>query len=363
MEQEKTISIRDLNISRFEKFLLALVKFYPEAKKQKELAQEAGIYESEISRWRKREKKRGESYVEFFKKYIDIDLKTLGFKLKVHEDIIDKLIEISGKDKRAKEVINKSIYFKELVSKDLRFLIIALNERILDLEGAKEIFLKMLESKGLTRDKIIEKLNISEKVLSCYTKLYLNFLLNKFRILGNLLFENLDKIIKDIEEGRPSFDTSFLNLGWVLAVNLMEVFSRSSGITDEFMFPFPYFIDKPFLYHCSDEELDELFSWLAKKEKYGSGTLPVDLFDNYLLEKAGKPLRVRKWVKIGCMFLNLEFDLRKMITSDSANVNVNIANCITMIQCPIDKNKCNLDVLERFNCPKLKELLKEVVEK
>ncbi len=254
----------------------------------------------------------------------------------------------------------------------LRGLIYCLNEGIINLEGAKEFFLKILEANGITRNEIIEKLNISEKALSCYIKLYLNFLLNRFRIFGNIQFKNLnlDKIIKDIEKGRPSFDKSFLNLGWVLAVNLMEVFSRSLAIIDEFMFPVPYFIGKlsvlPYPYYCSDKELDELFSWLAKKEKYGLGTLPSDLLDNYLLEKAGKPLRVRKWVKIGCMFLHLEFDLREMFTREEItvtnSVNVIITNYIKEAQCPIDKSECNLDVFERFKCPKLKELLKEVIK-
>ena len=369
MKQEKTVSIKDLNLSKFEKLLLTLVKFYPKAKKQKELAKEAGIYESEISRWRRKEKKRGESYVEFFKKYIDIDLKTLGFKLKVHEDIINRLIEMAKKDKRAKEIISKSIYFKELASKDLRLLIIALSNRILDLERAKNLFIRMLESNGITKNEVIEKLNISEKALSCYTKLYLNFLLNRFRIFGSHLFDNLlDKIIKDVKEGKPTFERSFLNVGWVLAINLMEAFDKSGGIVDEYMFPFPPFIDKPHIDYCSDEELDELFTWLAKKEKYSLGTLSADLFDNYLLKKAGKPLKVRKWVKVGCVYLHLEFDLRdlnlkEMIASNSARVNVDIANWIDMVQCPVDKNKCKLDISERFNCPKFEELLKkEVIE-
>ena len=372
MEQKQTVSIKNLNISRFEKFLLALVKSYPEAKKQKDLAREAGIYESEISRWRRQEKKRGESYVEFFKKYIDIDSRTLGFRLKIHKDIINKLIEISKKDERAKEIIGKSIYFKELVSSDLRFLIIALNERIVNLERAKDIFLEMLEANGITKNEIIEKLNISEEALSCYIKLYLNFLLNRFRFFGNILLDDLDldKIINDIKKGRPSFDKSFLNFGWVLAVNLMEIFNRSIAIIDEFMFPVPPFNSKlsvlPYPYYCSDKELDELFSWLAKKKKHNLGTLPADLLDNYLLEKAGKPLRVRKWVKIGCMFLHLEFDLREMFTREEItvtnSVNVTITNYIKEAQCPIDKSKCNLDVFERFKCPKLKELLKEVIK-
>ncbi len=123
------------------------------------------------------------------------DVKTKGLKLKVHKDVFSKLIEIAKKDKRTKEIISKSRYFEELVYKDLRLLIIALNEEFLDFEGAKEMFLEMLDANGVSKEDILKRLNISEKTFSVYLKLFLKRLAE---IFGNNI-PKIDESIKLLE--------------------------------------------------------------------------------------------------------------------------------------------------------------------
>lgn len=242
-----------------------------------------------------------------------------------------------------------------------------LDKNIINLEDAKEVFLEMLGAKGMAKEEIMEKLGIPEKGLSGYVKLYLNFLLNRSGTLWNLL--DLDRTIKDIESGEPSSDGSFLNSGWILAVNLMETFSRSGGTMDGLMLPLPpslpsLYSSKLLLHNCSDEELDELLSWLAKRERSNIGTLAADLLDNYLLKKAGKPSRARKWIEIGCMPTLLEFDLKPLVKSLVSSgsepffVKAEIINSIRMANCPVDNAVCDFAPSERVKCRKFRELLK-----
>ena len=358
MEQEKTVNIKDLNLSRFEKFLLALVKFYPEAKKQKELAKEAGIYESEISRWRRREKKRGESYVEFFKKYIDIDPKTLGFKLKVHEDLADKLIEIAKKNEEAKDVIANSNYIKELLSKDLKLLISCLKDKIIDLESAKEIFLKMLEAHGLSYDELVKGLNdISNDALSCYLKQYLKFLAESTKL--EELKITVEDIVKRFKEEQP-------NIWWYDLKNLSSIFL---WIASEIMERTSKIVSLRAISNCNSKESEEFVKYLAENDD-PRRTISYESFENYLSTMIKKPWRMRKWIRVGCLYVLIEFyvnpeDLIDGILSGKtiSISNIKIGNklghtLIIRAPCPLDKSECKYSSPEEIlNCTKFKELL------
>ena len=62
----------------------------------------------------------------------------------------------------------------------LNGLLYCLNKGTVDLERAKEIFLEMLKANGVTKDEIIKILNIPEKALSLYIKLYLEYLIHNY---------------------------------------------------------------------------------------------------------------------------------------------------------------------------------------
>ncbi len=403
MEQElplTSIKIKDIfkdsKLTNFERLILALIKFYPEPKKQRELCLEAGINDSELSAWIKG--RRGKEYEQFFEKYVERDVKTKGLKLKIHKDLVNKLIKIAKKDEKAKEIIVKSKYFEEfiekldsdelaelwldireliiingsilnkIISKDLRFLIYSVDEGILDLERAKEIFLEMLEANGVTKNEIIEKLNISEKALSCYIKQYLRFLAS-----SPLPIPSLKEIVNDLRNEQVTHWYNFVkNFGGVIAWCILDNMRRIGGLSESYfllpVLPIPeVFKDySPLLLDgCNKEEVKEFIDYLAKRDDK-LRTFFIDLFDNYLLKRAGKPLRIRKWVNIGCIIFLFEFDLKTLVYSnfESDFVKVKAIDAISIAHCPLDGVMCNLEITERFNCPKFKELLKkEVIEK
>ncbi len=344
---------KNSELSNFDKLVLALVKFYPKPKKQRELCLEAGITESELSGWIRG--RRGKKYEEFFDKYCDYDKKVKGWRLKVHEDLLNKLLEIIRKDDRAKEVIGKSKYLKDLASRDLELLLKALNEGIIDLEKAKELFLEMLEANGITKDEISKKLgSISKGVLSYYLKIYLQFLSfsNKTFSIPLPTIEELVDTLKNDKGGIVWYD--FIKnfggiMGWYLVRRISLFFGRYLTL------PSPYLIGD-----VKGEE-KEFIEYLAKRDdKYR--TFLIDLSDSYLLEKAGKPLKTRKWVKIGCIIFLFEFDLKALVDSNfkSSLVKVKTIGNILINPCPLDNNTCNLKISERFSCPKFRKLLETV---
>lgn len=354
MEQELPLTsikikdiLKDSKLTNFERLIFALIKFYPEPKKQRELCLEAGINDSELSAWIKG--RRGKEYEQFFEKYVERDVKTKGLRLKIHKDLFDRLIEISIKDKRAKEIIGKSIYFKELVSKDLRFLIIALNERIVNLERAKEIFLEMLKANGITKDKIIEKLNnISEKALSCYIKAILIDLVKELRLADKFNYkteEKLDEIIfKEKYRVIRRFISMFIELYPLLGTLTLTV-------SDEY----------PFSFLGEREEVREFLKWMAKNIDE-SIFRSLDIFKQNLLSWRGDKWIVERWINIGCLYAKLKFklewkDLVKLLENGKCNIEVKVENCFRLSPgtCLLVSKECRENRIKNIlNCEHIK---------
>lgn len=347
MEQKKAVN-SNLNLSRFEKFLLALIKFYPEAKKQKELAREAGIYESEISRWRKQEKKRVESYVEFFKKYIDIDPETLGFKLKVHEDLIDKLIEIAKKDEEAREMIINSTYFHEVLNiTGISGLLKFLKEKIINLEQAKDKFLEIVSQEEAKR--IMDRFK-DEEVVSALIKLHL---LRLLRLIDEgFQWDELNKI--------NHTDEIIKNWAGIANWAVIDTIQRIQ-IHHKFMYPLPH-VDFLFYGYCNESEAKKLMDFIAKDDDPWR-TLFIDLFDCYLSTRIGRPWRIRKWINLGgCIYHCLEFELDEdMIIKGMKEGKINVEirfpkpKFDRTILCPLDGEECNRERI--VECEKFKKLL------
>ena len=73
-------------------------------------------------------------------------------------------------------------------------------------------------------------------------------------------------------------------------------------------------------------------------------------------------MKARKWCRLGCLYLFLEFDLSPLtdLNFKERKVKVKIVDWGGTPQCPLDKSTCKLSVDERLKCLKLKRLLRPI---
>lgn len=356
---------KDSKLTNFEKLILALVKFYPEFKRQRELCLEAGISDSELSAWI--HGRRGKGYERFFEKYVERDVKS-RLRLKVNPDLMDIIIEISKKDQRVNELFEKSRYFNHLVKKDLGLLMHYVKKRVIKLEEAKEIFLEMLERHGIDKEQLVKALNnIPNKALSCYIKEYLR-LISHFPISIPIDIKEIVKELRGEESTLKFYGLSFKEIGNIITLCFWDAIRNTwFGKMKRLLIPFPPIIH--IFPSCNSEEADELVKYIAKiDDKFR--TFGVDIFDNYLLTVIGKPFKIRKWIRVGCFYILLEFDLDVDALINSGEIKIRNAevrdlngNLLSGLICPVDGEKCNIKIpIDQSNCPKYKKIIDKLAK-
>ena len=128
----------------------------------------------------------------------------------------------------------------------------------------------------------------------------------------------------------------------------------------------PSLPSEPFAEECSTNEFEEFLKFIAER----LDTSLINLFEQYLLSKIGKPWLIKRWIKVGCLILNIEFDDDELVEevincikegTKTSKVSFKIKSWVSRFSgfiCPVDKKQCDKYRLEDIiNCEKFRESL------
>jgi hypothetical protein len=241
-----------------------------------------------------------------------------------------------------------------------------------DLERAKDAFLAMLEERGVGRGELMERLSkgearMSEKALSCYIKQYLLFL--RDHPAPDPTLDDIIGQLRGDDQGLYYYDLR--NFAGVLGHRMRNFVGLLTPLARDFYLPSPPSLSSLFV--GSRDEVEELTGFMAKLN-VEERSLLLDLFEDELNTKAGRPWRFGRWLAVGCLLIRLNVEVKdvdnlvrllllssagRTVSDSSGLFDVIASRVIYLARCPVDKGACKVDgVGERLRCERFMEAVK-----
>jgi len=254
----------------------------------------------------------------------------------------------------------------------LKGILFSLKEQIIDIYKATDIIIKLIgkDKYNSIVNKVRKEFGLSESEFNCLFRLFLYMLVKRFEEYAdeiekcneepikifNVLYEVGEDFIKEerIKNISLILVKDLINFATYEIITAIDENSREE-ILQRMSPRFPV---------CSDDEIFNILTHIEKSQGLHPINYSFDTFEREILIRAGKKYTFRKWINIGCLEICLEFRFNKNILFSklkdlSPNMfEIKISKILGLKECPYDKSNCDLSINERFNCSKLKELIR-----